>query len=108
MEGKITYDDIEKYSHLFTLVPAFVLERMARKNANLVSKFESATRKTLNDLTDEERKKLHLILAANIDDLQSLMRYAYKKSGKKHYKILGNPEYKPFVKLNLNEIKKMI
>lgn len=38
----ITYDDVVKYNHLFTLVPSFVLEKMAKKNFNLVDELESA------------------------------------------------------------------
>ena len=38
---KITYDDVVEYNYLFTFAPSFLLERMAKKNSNLVKKFKS-------------------------------------------------------------------
>ena len=92
MTDKITYDDVIEYTHLFTMVPSFVLEMMARKNSNF----------------DDQKNKLDIILNSDIDELQFVMDEAYRKTGKKQFKILANPKYKDFIQHNLSEIKKLI
>lgn len=107
-EEKITYDDIKQYEKFFTLTPSFLLERFAKKNKNLVLKFESKAKSYLANLNPEQQKKLDIVLKTDIDELQSLMKDAYDKSNKKQYKILANPKYKQFIEINLNEVRKMI
>jgi hypothetical protein len=108
MDEKITCDDVLQYLHLFTLAPPFLLERMAKKNSNLVSKFKSKIESTINNMSDGELNKLNIILNMDIGDLQALMEEAYRKTNKKQFKILANPKYKDFIKLNLNELRKLI
>ncbi|WP_407413522.1 hypothetical protein [Methanobrevibacter sp.] len=108
MRDKITYEDVKMYQHLFKFVPAFLLERMAKKNSNLVLKFHSAITARLKKLSDHEKDMLNLILSSDIDDLQNLMAEAYEKSNMKQYKILSNPKYREFVELNINEIRKIL
>lgn len=105
---KITYNDVVEYQHFFKLVPPFLLERMAKKNSNLVKKFESKVKSYLNNLSDNQQKKLDIMLASDVDDLQAVMGEAYEKTNKKQYKILANPSYKEFIELNIDEIRKMI
>ena len=95
------------YQHLFKLAPAFLIERMAKKNSNMVSKFNSQISSHMQRLTDDQKDKLDIILNSDVDDLQDLMRDAFEKSGLKQFKVLANPEYREFVELNLNEIRKM-
>ncbi len=108
MDDRITYEDIEEHSHLFTLLPTFVLKTMARTNSNLVSKFNSSIRDHLDNLTPDQRIKLNIILNSDIDDLQDLMREAFRKTKKKQYEILANPSNKEFIEKNLNELRKII
>ena len=108
MRDKITYEDIERYQKLFALAPAFLLERMAKKNSNLVLKFHSRIVKHLEKLTNHEREMLNIILNSDIDDLQKMMEDAYEKSNMKQYKILSNPTYREFVELNINELRKIL
>ena len=37
-ENQLTYEDVKAYEKFFTLTPAFLLERFAKKNTNLVFK----------------------------------------------------------------------
>lgn len=107
-ERKITYDDVKEYEKLFTLTPSFLLERWAKKNTNLVSKFESRVASFLSNLNENKRNKLDIVLNSDIDELQLIMKEAHEKSNKKQYKILANPKYKQFIEDNLNEIRKMV
>lgn len=107
-ENQLTYEDVQAYEKLFTLTPPFLLERFAKKNTNLVSKFESKVNNFLNNLTEDQKNKLEILLNSDIDDLQSIMAEAYEKNNKKQYKILANPKYKEFIENNLNEVKKLV
>ena len=107
-EDKITYADVEEYNDLFSLAPSFMLEGFARRNTNLVLKFKSVIQSYMDNLTDEQRHKLDLILSSDVDELQSIMLESYRKTNKKQYKILANPKYKPFIENNLGELRSMI
>lgn len=108
MEEKITYKDLEQYHHLFTLVPAFLLKRMAVRNSNLIQKFKSAIESHLNSLNDDQKNKLDIILNSEVEELQVLLAEAYIKTGLKQYEILSNPKYREFIELNLDELKKIV
>ncbi len=107
-EIQLTYEDVKEYEKLFTLTPPFLLERFAKKNTNLVSKFESKVKSFLNGLSDEKKKKLDVVLNSDINDLQAILAEAYDISGKKQYRILANPKYKEFIESNLNEVRKIV
>ena len=104
----ITYRDVEEYEKFFNLTPPFLLERFAKKNTNLVLKFESKVKSYMTNLNDNQKKKLDFVLSSKIEDLQRVMEDAYRHSGKKQYKILANPKYKDFIETNLKEVSKMI
>ena len=108
MTDKITYEDVLEYQHLFAMAPSFIMERMARKNSNLVKKFKSSVEAHLNSLNHEQREKLIIILNTEVHELQSVMAEAYRKTNNKQFRILANPKYKQFIELNLNELRKMI
>ena len=107
-ENEITYADIKEYESLFTLEPSFLLERFAKRNSNLVLKFKSTIESHIDNLNDDQKNKLDIILKTDVEDLQNILYEAYMKSNKKQYKILANPEYKDFIEFNLDEIRKMV
>lgn len=107
MDEKITYEDVLEHQHLFALVPTFVLERMAKRNSNLVDKFRPNIISHMNSLSDNQRAKLDIILNSDVDDLQAIMKEAYAKTNKKQYRILADPKYRQFIELNLDELRKL-
>lgn len=108
MSDKITVEDLKPYQKLFTSIPAFLLERMAKKNSNLVKKFEPAVKSRLSSLNENQRKKLDIVLVSEVSELQAVMKEAYEKTNKKQFKVLANPKYKEFIKFNLDEVKKLV
>ena len=104
----ITYRDVEEYEKFFNLTPPFLLERFAKKNTNLVLKFESKVKSYMANLNDNQKKKLDILLVTDVDDLQKLMGEAYAESNKKQFKILADPKNKEFIELNINELRKMV
>ena len=108
MGDKLTYEDVKPYEELFTAMPAFLLERFAKRKSNFVVKFKSKVESFLAGLDDDQKKKLDIVLNSDIDELQAVMAEAYEKTNIKQYKVLANPNYKEFIELNLNEIEKML
>lgn len=108
MEEKITCDDVLEYQHFLKLVPPFLLGRMAKKNSNLVSKFESKVHSYLANLNENQRKKLHIVLNSDVSDLQEVLGEAYRKTNKKHYKILSDTSNREFIEINIAELRKMV
>ena len=108
MSDKLTYEDVKPYEELFTAMPAFLLERFAKRKSNFVVKFKSKVESFLAGLDDNQKKKLDIVLNSDIDELQAVMAEAYEKTNIKQYKVLANPNYKEFIELNLNEIEKML
>ena len=107
-DEKISYKDVREYESLFKLAPAFLLERFAKKNSNVVLKFQSQILSHLDNLSDEQKGKLDLMLRTEITELQAIMKEAYMKTKIKQYKILANPKYKKFIEINLSELRKLI
>jgi hypothetical protein len=107
-DDKISYRDVREYEDLFKLAPSFLLERFAKKNTNIVLKFQPQIVSHLSKLDDAQKKKLDLMLRTDISLLQAIMKEAYIKTKIKQYKILANPKYQSFIEKNLNELRKLI
>lgn len=108
MENEITYDDLKEHQHIFTMAPSFILRAMAKKNSNLVRKFQPTIESHLNKMNEEQKGKLEVILDSDVGDLQNLMKQAYIRTKLKQYQILADPKNREFIELNLNELRKLI
>lgn len=107
-KDKITYSDVKEYERLFTMAPSFLLEKLARRNTNLVSKFKPIIQGYMDDLTADQKTKLDIILASEVQELQDIMHEAYLRSKKRQYKVLANPKYRQFIEDNLDGIRRML
>ena len=107
-DDRISYRDVREYESLFNMAPAFLLEMFARKNSNIVLKFQSQIMDMISNLDEAQKMKLDSILMTDIEVLQSIMMEAYKKTKIKQYKILANPKYREFIEKNFNELRKMV
>lgn len=107
-EDKITFEDVMQYEELFALAPSFLLERMIRKNSNLVQKFNGPVNSYLNNLTPDERHKLDIILDSDVSELQAIMEESYRRTHKRQFKLLARPNATPFIEKNLDELKKIV
>ena len=106
MDEKITLEDILPYQRYVSKVPAFALKRMARRKSNLVSKFESQIKSRLGNMSHHQRHLLNIALNSEVSDLQNLMGEAFKKTGKKQFKILADSKNAEFIRKNLDELEK--
>ena len=108
MSDKITCDDVMKFEHYTSKIPAFLLGRMAKRNSNLVGKFESQIRPRLANLDGEHKRLLDIVLNSDVSDLQSVMGEAFEKTGTIQFKILADPKNAGFIESNLDELRKML
>ena len=106
--SEITYEDVREYEKLFTLAPSFLMQSFARRNSNIVSKFKPQILSHLAGLNANQKDKLGLILNSDVESLQKIMDEAYRKTHIKQYKILADPKHKEFIKINLDEIRKLV
>ena len=77
MDDEITYRDVLEYQNLFMLVPSFVMERMAKRNSNLVLKFKSTIESHMASLNDEQKNKLKIntkVMNLNIVKMEKLLK----------------------------------
>ena len=107
MVDKITYNDLKEYDFLFTMTPPFN-GYSKKRNTNVVKKFNSTVKSNLDNLNEKQKKQLNIIINTDIEELQEVLEIAYKKTHKKQYKLLSDYKARDFIKLNLDELKKLI
>lgn len=108
MTDRLTCEDVMKYEHHASKVPAFLLKRMAKRNSNLISKFGSQIRPRLQNLNGHHRHLVDIALNSEISELQEVMAEVFEKTGKKQFQILADPENEEFIRSNLNEVRKLL
>lgn len=108
MNDKLTCDDVMKYEHHASKVPAFLLSRMAKRNSNLISKFESQIKPRLGNLDENHKRLLDIVLNSDVSELQEVMGEVYAKTDKKQFKILADPKNADFIESNLDEVRKLL
>ena len=108
MVDKITYNDLKEYDFLFTMTPSFLMGAVIKRNTNVVKKFNSTVKSNLDNLNEKQKKQLNIIINTDIEELQEVLEIAYKKTHKKQYKLLSDYKARDFIKLNLDELKKLI
>ena len=106
--SEITYEDVREYEKLFTLAPSFLMQSFARRNSNIVSKFKPQIQSHLAGLNANQKDKLDIILNSDVESLQKIMDEAYRKTHIKQYRILADPKHQEFIKINLDEIRKLV
>lgn len=104
----ITEKDVIDMVDLFTKVPAFMLKRVVSKNSNVVEMFESQIESYKNQLSTEDIIKIKKVLEMPIPELQEILKKAYDETHKEQLKILADPEAKPFIAKNFQELKNSI
>lgn len=107
MSDKLTCDDVMQYEHLASRVPAFLLGRMAKRNSNIVSKFESQVKPRIDNLNENHKHLLDIVLSSDVSEIQRVMDEVFEKTGKKQFKILADPKNSEFIEKNLDEIRKL-
>ena len=108
MEEKITEKDIIGVMDLFTKVPVILLNAAILSNMNAVKRFEDQIISYKTSLSLEELEKIELVTKMPVTEIQRLLLSVYEKTGKKQFKLLGDPNAQKFLSINLNELRKIL
>ena len=79
MNDKLTCDDVLRCEHLASKVPEFLLGRMAKRNSNLILKFESQIKPRIGNLDDNHKHLLNVVLNSDVSELQSVIMRLLKR-----------------------------
>jgi len=107
-EVKITEKDVIEMMDMFTQVPSFMLKMVIARNTNVVKKFQGQIEDYKNRLSDQGMAKVKKVLEMPVDELQDILKRAYEDTNQEQLKILADPNSKPFITKNLDELKKLI
>lgn len=105
----ITIDKKVIYKVLRTIeqVPPFVVNKYVSLNINAVNEFDKSIEKYKRELSDEDLLKIRKIIETPIEELQILLNRLYLETNMEQFKILAEPEARPLLELNLQELKKI-
>lgn len=108
MGDVVNDEDIKEVFGLFEQVPPFLLKVAVSGNMNVVRKFETQIKEYKDQLSEEDKLKLKKFAEMPLSEIQELLKRAYAKTEMKQFKILSDPKAESFLKLNLEEFKKVL
>lgn len=89
-------------------VPPFVVNKYVSLNINAVEEFDKSIEKYKRELTEEDLYKIRKIIETPVLELQVVLGKLYLVTGMEQFKILAEPEAKPLIELNLQELSKIL
>jgi D-arabinose 1-dehydrogenase-like Zn-dependent alcohol dehydrogenase len=107
-EIEITEEDVIGLMDQFTKVPPFLLKMVVSGNSNVVNSFRGQIEDYKDTLSPEEMAKIKKVLEMPVDDLQEILKRAYLETKQEQLKILANPKAQPFIRKNLDELRKIL
>lgn len=107
---KITVEEKIIYQVLRTIeaVPPFVVQKYVSLNINTVEEFDNKIKQYKSELSDEDLSKIRKIVETPAEELQIVLGKIYLKTNMEQFKIISEPEAKPLIELNLQELKKIL
>lgn len=108
LELGIKGEDIAGLLKLLERFPPFVVNLYVSKNINAVEEFEIPIKEHTAHLTDEDLLKIRKILEMHVSELQNLLNEIYSITNLEQLKILAEPKAEQLIKLNLEELKKIL
>ena len=107
---QITIEEKVIYKVLRTIeqIPPFVVHKYVSLNINAVHEFDDGINKYKKGLSEEDLYKIRKIIEPPVDELQIILGKIYSKTKMEQFKILADPEAKPLIELNVQELKMML
>ncbi|MGZ7117914.1 MAG: hypothetical protein ACXVHS_10815 [Methanobacterium sp.] len=88
--------------------PPFLVNSYISKDINAVKEFKDPIKEHTAQLTDKDIFKIRKILEIPVSDLQDLLNELYLITNLEQLRILAEPRARPFIELNLEELKKIL
>jgi ABC-type multidrug transport system fused ATPase/permease subunit len=106
----ITVNEKDIYKILRTIeqIHPSVVNKYVSLDINVVEEFDDRIEIYKKELSDEELSKIKKIIEPPIEELQVILGKLYLETGMEQFKILAEPEAKPLIELNLQELKKIL
>lgn len=106
----ITIEEKVIYKVLRTIeqVPPFVVNKYVSLNINAVEEFDDRINKYKKELSEDDLSKIRKLIETPVEELQDILSKMYSKTKMEQFKILAEPEAKPLLELNLQELKKIL
>lgn len=108
LELEIKEADIWKILRIVEQLPPYVIDRYVSMNINAVEEYKSQIEDYMNKLTEDDLIKIKRIIEMPIPELQKLLNKLYLKTNLTQFKKLGDPQAEPLLKINLQELKKIL
>lgn len=89
-------------------LPPFVVNKYVTLNINAAEEFEDQIKDQKNKLSDADLLKIRKIIETPSEKLQQVLKELYTETEMEQFKILAEPDAKPLIELNLEELKKII
>ena len=89
-------------------LPPFVVNKYVTLNINAAEEFEDQIKEQKNKLSDADLLKIRKIIETPSEKLQQVLKELYTETDMEQFKILAEPDAKPLIELNLEELKKII
>ncbi|MCE5213596.1 MAG: hypothetical protein LLF83_02620 [Methanobacterium sp.] len=106
----ITFQEkvIYKVLRIIEQMPPFVVEKYINLNINAVEEFENRIKDYKNKLSEEDLLKISNIIETPLEELQDLLNRLYLETGLKQFKLMSEPQAKPLIELNIDELKRVL
>lgn len=105
---KLNEKDVWKTLRAVEHMPTYALTKYITLNINAVDEFEVRITDYMDKLSDEELQTIKRIIEIPVHELQTILNNLYLETKLEQFKILAEPEAKPLIELNINELKKLI
>lgn len=89
-------------------LPPFVIKDYIDQNINGVEAYEEGIKEFKNKLSDENLSEIKRIINKPVPELQNLLGELYLETDLKQFKILADPSAEDLIRLNLQELKRVL
>ena len=100
-------DNMYRILRTIEQISPFIVEKYIFLKINAVEEFEDKIKDYKTTLTEEDLLNIKKIVETPITELQSLLDELYKETKMEQFKLMSQPQAKPLIKLNLQELKKI-
>ena len=104
---KIGEDNMYRILRTIEQISPFIVEKYIFLKINVVEEFEDKIKDYKTTLTVEDLLNIKKIVETPITELQSLLDELYKETKMEQFKLMSQPQAKPLIELNLQELKKI-
>ncbi len=101
-------NDVWKVLRTVEQLPPFTVNKYVSLNINAVEEFEDQVKEYKAHLAREDLLKIKKIIEMPVPELQNILNNLYLETNMEQFKILSEPEARPLLELNIQELKRVL